>query len=150
MCHIEEKLEILNKMPAFYKRYFDDTLSKMPLIFLSTLNEIHPSLSFTMELENNFPFLVWWLSESPRPDTTVYVNPTDTGLLLHYQYKHSLLKTMLNFTFKLFSDWMFYHQEYERLKTVFARLHYPETLTENTMRHFIEMKVTKDVYWLNN
>ena len=103
-----------------------------------------------MELENNFPFLVWWLSESPRPDTTVYVNPTDTGLLLHYQYKHSLLKTMLNFTFKLFSDWMFYHQEYERLKTVFARLHYPETLTENTMRHFIEMKVTKDVYWLNN
>ena len=26
-------------------------------------------------------------------------------------------------------------------KTVFARLHYPETLIENTIRHFIEMRV---------
>jgi len=55
MCGIEEQLEIQNKMPAFYKRYVDDTFSKMPDAkaaseFLSTLNEIHPSVSFTMEL----------------------------------------------------------------------------------------------------
>ena len=30
MCNIEEKLENQNKMPVFYKRYVDDTLSKMP------------------------------------------------------------------------------------------------------------------------
>ena len=64
MCHIEEKLENWNKMPAFYKRYVDDTLRKMPdvssaSVFLSTLNEIHPSLSFTMELENNGKRLSW-------------------------------------------------------------------------------------------
>ena len=51
-------------MPVFYKRYVDDTLSKMPdvscaSVFLSTLNEIHPSLSFTMELENNGKRLSW-------------------------------------------------------------------------------------------
>ena len=51
-------------MPAFYKRYVDDTLSKMldvssASVFLSTLNEIHPSLSFTMELENNSKRLSW-------------------------------------------------------------------------------------------
>ena len=28
---------------------------------------------------------------------------------------------------------------------VFARLHYPKTLVENTIRHFIEMKVTENV-----
>ena len=28
---------------------------------------------------------------------------------------------------------------------MFARLHYPETLVENTIRHFIEMKVTENV-----
>ena len=61
MCGIEEQLEIQNKMPAFYKRYVDDTLSKMPDAtavseFLSTLNEIHPSVSFTMELEDNWKF----------------------------------------------------------------------------------------------
>ena len=45
MCNIEEQLTNQNKMPAFYKRYVDDTLSKMPDVssaseFLSTLSEI--------------------------------------------------------------------------------------------------------------
>ena len=51
-------------MPTFYKLYIDDTLSTMPddqatSSFLSTLNEIHHSISFTMELEKNgkLPFL---------------------------------------------------------------------------------------------
>ena len=30
LCNIEEQLTTQNKMPAFYKRYVDDTLSKMP------------------------------------------------------------------------------------------------------------------------
>ena len=74
------------------------------------------------------------IRNGPRLDTKVYVKPTDTGLLLHYQshvdvkYKHSLLKTMLNRAFKLSSNWPFFHQECERLKMVFARLHYPKTL----------------------
>ena len=84
-------------------------------------------------------------------ETKVYVKPTDTGLLLHYQshvdvkYKHSLLKTMLNRAFKLSSNWQFFHQECERLKMVFARLRYPETLIENTIRNFIEMRVTENM-----
>ena len=28
---------------------------------------------------------------------------------------------------------------------VFARLHYPETIIDNTIRHFIEMRVTENV-----
>ena len=59
MCSIEEQRTSQN-----YKRCVDDTLSKMPdviaaSIFLSTLNEVHPSISFTMELEKNgkLPFL---------------------------------------------------------------------------------------------
>ena len=120
MCNIEEELKNQNKMPVFYKRYVDDTLSKMPDVssaseFLLTLNEIHPSLSFTMELEDNgkLPFLgMVIIKNGPRLDTKVYVKPTDTGLLLHYQshvdvkYKHSLPKTR-----------HFFHQECERLKT---------------------------------
>ena len=119
--------------------------------FLLTLNEIHPSLSFTMELEDNgkLPFLGMpvIIRNGPRLDT-VYVKPTDTGLLLHYQshvdvkYKHSLLK--LNCASKLSSNWQFFHQECVRLKMVFARLHYPETLIENTIRNFIEMRVTEN------
>ena len=52
---------------------------------------------------------------------------------------------MLNRTFKLSSNWQFFHQECKRLKMIFARLHYPETLVENTIRHFIEMKVAENV-----
>jgi len=45
-------------MPAFYKRYFDDTLSAMPDVetasdFLTTLSNTHPLIDFTMELEVN-------------------------------------------------------------------------------------------------
>ena len=52
---------------------------------------------------------------------------------------------MLNRAFKLSSNLQFFHQECERLKMVFARLHYPETLIEDTIRHFIEVRVTENV-----
>jgi len=146
-----------NKMAAFYKRYVDDTLSKMPDVssaseFSLTLNEIHPSLSFTMELEDNGKLLFFGMviiRNGPRLDTKVYVKPTDTDLLLHYEshvdvkYKQSLLKTMLNRAYKLSSTWQFFHQECERLEKVFARLHYPKTVIENTIRNFIGMRVTE-------
>jgi len=37
MCNVKEKLENQNKMPAFNKRYVDDTLSKMPDVSFSCL-----------------------------------------------------------------------------------------------------------------
>ena len=47
-----------------YKRYVDDTLARMPNTdavadFLATLNGLHPSLKFTMELsaDNTIPFI---------------------------------------------------------------------------------------------
>ncbi|XP_068684490.1 uncharacterized protein [Montipora foliosa] len=71
MCNIEKQLETENKMPAFYKRYVDDTLSAMPDVeaaidFLTTLNNSHPSIDFTMELEENgrLPFLGMNLSST--------------------------------------------------------------------------------------
>ena len=83
-----------------------------------------------------------------RLDRKAYRKPTDTGLLLHYhshvhiKYKHSLLKTMLNRAFKLSSNWQFFHQECERLRVIFTRLHYPESLIQNTIKVFVEMKAT--------
>jgi len=61
MCNVESKLENENKMPAFFKRYVNDTLSKMPDVssdseFLSTLNEINSSICFTMQLDDNGKF----------------------------------------------------------------------------------------------
>ena len=64
MCSIEERLPNQGKMLNFYKCYVDDMLSIMPNVetteaFLSTLNDSHLSISFTMELATNskLPFL---------------------------------------------------------------------------------------------
>ena len=107
------------KLPEFYKRYVDDTLSKIPNVgtaesFLSALNESHPSVSYTMELgeHGKLPFLGTEISKcNGRLETRVYRKPTDTRLLLHYKrnldvrYKKSLLKTVLDGAFKLKSTW---------------------------------------------
>ena len=81
----------------------------------------------------------------------MYKKPTDTGLLLHYQshadvrYKHSLLKTMLNRTFKPPSNCQLFHLECERLTDTFSRLHYPVPLLQSTIRDFVTAKVSGDV-----
>ena len=56
MSSLEEKLELEGKLPDYYRRYVDDTLTIMPNIttatdFLNTLNHSHPSVSFTMEIK---------------------------------------------------------------------------------------------------
>ena len=53
MCHFEDKLTRDDVMPMLNRRYVDDTLARMPssdatVDFLTTLNGLHPSLSFTM------------------------------------------------------------------------------------------------------
>ena len=56
--------------------------------FLQVLNNVHPSLSFTMDLEldGSIPFLGTVLTRCGGTLTTeVYRKPTDTGLLLHFQ-----------------------------------------------------------------
>ena len=57
MCSIE-KLESEGKIPTFYRRYVDDTLATVSDLgsaeaLLTTLNEAHPSISFTMETATN-------------------------------------------------------------------------------------------------
>ena len=159
MCKIEKQLETENKLPIFYKRYVDDTLSTMPVAetaseFLTTLNESHPSVDFTMELEENgrLPFLGMNVIRNGccLDNTTIYRKPTDTGFLLHYQshvdarYKRSLLNTMLNRAFQLSSTWKFFHEECERLKEIFSRLRYPDDLVQSSICKFIESKVSEN------
>ena len=64
MCSIEEKLEVNDELPSFYKRYVDDTLAIMPdrneaNAFLDKLNSCHKNLKFTMEIteQNTIPFV---------------------------------------------------------------------------------------------
>ncbi|XP_078350920.1 uncharacterized protein LOC144635715 [Oculina patagonica] len=151
LCSIEDKLERENKLPGFYKRYVDDTLATMANVpaatsFLSTLNECHPCIQFTMEIaENNkLPFLGMMIEKIDcQLTTSVYRKPTNTGLLLHYQshvdqrYKRSLLKTMLNRAYRLSSSKESFAVECEQLKRMFVKLKYPLNLINSTIATFV-------------
>ena len=155
MTSIEENLERQGKLPSFYRRYVDDTLTIMPNMaaassFLNTLNLAHSSVKFTMETESNgmLPFLgTQLLNRSPRIETKVYVKPTNSGLLLHFQsnvdnrYKNGLLRTMLDRAHRLSSSWSHFSDECDRLNSVFSRLKYPKQLVNSTIKRFVDSKV---------
>ena len=140
MCSIEDTLKLESKMPTYYKRYVDDTLTIMPDItsavnFLEILNQYHSGLSFKFTMETNsdstLPFLgTQLLNKHTHVETKVYVKPTNTGLLL--QYKRGLLKTMLDRAFRLSSNWCYFSEVCDRLKLLFSRLKYPDKLVNST------------------
>ena len=159
MCSIEEILEREGKMPAYYGRYVDDTLTIMhdktsADSFPEFLNHCHASVKFTTEIENNgmLPFLGTWLSnKSTHIETKVYVKFTNTGLLLHYKshvdepYKRGLLKTTLDRAFRLYfllTDPISRRNACDRLKLLFSRLKYPKKLINSTTTRFIAFKVS--------
>ena len=110
LCSIEEKLEQDNKLPDFNRRYVDDTLATMKdvpaaEVFLSTLNNCHPSISSTMELasDNKLPFVgMEVLKRGCKPETSVYRNPTNQSHV-DKRYKKSVIKTMVKRVFRLSS-----------------------------------------------
>ena len=122
MCSLEEKLVEHNQMPSLYHRFVNDSITSQrnnasAEAFLSTLNSLHPSLQFTMELETSgvIPFLgATLINKNGRLETKVYTKPTNTGLMLHYdshvdvKYKKSLVLTMLNRAFRLSSSRKFF------------------------------------------
>ena len=136
LCSIEEQLERENKLPSFYRRYVDATLSSVPDIqsartFLATLSECHPSIHFTMEKADNnkLPFL-GMMTEKKGCElaTSVYRKPTNNGLLLHFQshvdmrYKKSLITTTLHRAYRLSSSWESVVRECDYHKRMLDRL----------------------------
>ena len=64
MCSLEERLVKQKQTPPFYQQFVDDTITNQSSMksaeeFLSTLNNWHPSIQFTMkiEVEGKLPFL---------------------------------------------------------------------------------------------
>ena len=156
---VDETIKILVKkvkqkqMPPFYRRFVDDTITKQSGVksaneFLSTLNNCHASLQFTMEIEvdGKLPFLgAELIRKDDRLESKVYIKPTNTGLLLHFDsnvdmnYKKALV-TMLNRAFQLSSTWKYFTEECERLREVFVRLRYPPCLLDSIFSRFINKK----------
>ena len=93
MCSIEGNLARENKLPSFYKRYVDDTLALVrdhsdATDFLTTLNDSHPSIRFTMEVgtNNRLPLIgMEIINTGQHLETYVFRKDTNKGLLLPFQ-----------------------------------------------------------------
>ena len=125
MSSLEEEINMVGNLPPYYCRFVDDVMPDIPtaMDFLNTLNHAHPAVKFTMEIEKDgmLPFLgTQLLHLVPQIKTSVYVKPTYTSLLLHYQshvdnwYKQSLLTFMLDRSHRLSLSWIYFSDECEQ------------------------------------
>lgn len=101
---MSELESLIEQHPLFTKlihfsRYVDDTFvifngSLMELnMFLSFLNSLHPSIEFTMELENNesIPFLDVIVHKKNRQiNFSIYHKPTSTDTVIPYHSNHPI------------------------------------------------------------
>jgi hypothetical protein len=98
MEHCEKlALDSAQDKPSLWLRYFDDTFVVLPhgppqfQDFLSHLNNLRPSIQFTMETEsdNAIVFLdVLVIRQQTTLATIVYTKPTHTGRYLNFNSNH--------------------------------------------------------------
>ena len=150
MCHLENSSHATIWCPLCVIDIMMILLLDMPSTvaaadFLTTLNGLHLSLKFTMELpaDNMISFIgIEVIKNGTELETCVYREPTNTGLLLHFhshevkRYKTSLLKTMLHRTYALSSMTEAFNEECTKLCSIFCRLFYPIGLTTSTINMF--------------
>ena len=112
--------------------------------FLTTLNSLHPSLSFTMELliDNKSSFIdIEIIKNRTKIDTQVYRKSTNNGLLLHFhshtdkRYKDCLLKAMIHRAYALSSATEAFST---KLRSIFTLLDYPLAMINSTITKTIQ------------
>ena len=120
----------LNK-PKFYLRYFDDILTAFDneqdsLDLLNFLSDRHPNIKFTTEkqISHSIAFLDVFISGINNQNLTLrtYHKLTYTGLLLNFKsfssfsYKISLIKCLMDRSFKIFNNWNYFHNDIESIR----------------------------------
>lgn len=144
----DRALTTATKPPKLWKRYVDDTftiynhgldeLNK----FLNHLNNIAPSIKFTMELENNnsIPFLDVLVNKvNQHLETSVYYKKTHTGRYLDYHSNHTkgvktgVIKCLALRARNICSETTI-NAEMSNLEQTFKQNGYPEDLIRNALQ----------------
>ncbi len=138
--------------PVIYRRYVDDVFA----LFKSTehiakfreyLNEQHPNIRFTSEVEQdgNFAFLdVNIESTNGRFVTSVYRKKTFSGVFSNYDsfiarvFKVGLVLTLLHRAHSICSTWALFHEECQNSKSILRRNGYPMSFLDNCIQRFVD------------
>lgn len=121
-----------------------DIPSTEPL--LTTLNESHPSINFTMEMATNNKLTFVGMEIEMKGNqlaTRVHRKTINKGLLLHYQShvdNTSVLKTMLIRAHRVPSSPDLFADEDNNLRSMFLKLKYPPRLIESTINSFVRLQ----------
>ena len=128
---------------TLYTRYMDDILTDQKPDEveekLMAINELHPSLKFTMEREKDgeIPFLDMKVkNEKGNLSSTWYTKPTDTGLVMNFhamapkKYKRSVVSGIVHRIYRACSTWKNIHESLNRAKQILAQNQYPEDFYE--------------------
>jgi len=149
MTKLEQKvIPKLNSM-SLWVRYIDDTFATIDLDYinttLNTLNNFHPNIKFTHELETNrsLSFLdVTVLRHNSSVETTVFRKPTHNGTYLHWNsfllktWKLSTLKSLVLRANKICSTPALKTQQLNYIPNVFEHKNgYPKYIIEKTINN---------------
>ena len=141
----------LNK-PKFYLRYVDDILAAFDNEHdsLNFLNNRHPNIKFTIEKQNNhsIAFLDVFISGTNNQNLTLqtYHKSTCTGLLLNFKsftsfsYKITLIKCLIDRSFKIFNNWNSFHNDIENIKSNLIKNAYPPFFIDKVIKKYLDYK----------
>ena len=104
---------------------------KEAISFFDYLNKQHPNITFTYEKEVNgtlsFLDVLIKNTNSHQFETSVFRKKTFTGLLMNflgflpYTYKLSLVKTLINRTYKICNNWKNFHENVKELRVILSK-----------------------------
>ena len=138
--------------PVIYRRYVDDTFllfrSKHHIEkFQNYLNHQHKNIKFTSETENknSISFLdIKITRDNNKFMTLVYRKPTFSRVFTNFgsfilkSSKYNLLFTLLHRAFKLCSNFERFHQEIDKLKTIFENNAYPKSFVDFCIKKYLD------------
>ena len=145
-CRIPDDL-----WPHLYRGFVDDTSALLDsrdgaLAFLKCLNELHPSLQFTMESEDDgqLPFMdVRVRKEENVFATAVYRKPTFTGLYTRWDsycptsQKIALVRSLVQRAMRICSP-QYVDGEMETLQSIFEKNGHPGSIVSRVIQQTLE------------
>ena len=114
--------------------------------FLDCLNTRHKNIKFTTKKEQNqkLPFLDALITKtSNNRITTNYKKSTDTGLLTNYlsfiptRYKLGLVKTFLDWLYKINNTLSGFHNDMEESKSILRKNLFSPDLIDKVVRNYL-------------
>ena len=145
----------LNKT-KFYLRYVDDILAAFDKEkdSLNFLNKRHRNIKFTIEkqINHSIAFLDVIISGISNQNLALqtYHKSTYTGLLLNFKsftsfsYKISLIKCMIDRSFKIFNNWNSFHNDIESIKSDLIKNAYPPFLIDKVIKNYLDYKFSSN------